>query len=139
MQDDLFPCCLAALVRLRHHAHAMRLPFFYGWIIVAVTFITMAIGVNARTAFSAVLATLDAKPNIQQQGPRPPLGGPKPTGPNGGSGTYRRVPAFVCTSAVESENPINRPAAEKNDANGTFRKKLRLAALTDWELSVTLW
>src|SRR4030081_411984 len=30
----------------------MRLPFFYGWIIVAVTFITMAIGVTARTAFS---------------------------------------------------------------------------------------
>jgi MFS family permease len=30
----------------------MRLPFFYGWIIVVVTFITMAIGVNARTSFS---------------------------------------------------------------------------------------
>jgi MFS family permease len=30
----------------------MRLPFFYGWIMVAVTFVTMAIGVNARTAFS---------------------------------------------------------------------------------------
>jgi MFS family permease len=30
----------------------MRIPFFYGWIIVAVTFVTMAIGVNARTAFS---------------------------------------------------------------------------------------
>ena len=30
----------------------MRLRFFYGWIIVAVTFVTMAIGVNARTAFS---------------------------------------------------------------------------------------
>jgi MFS family permease len=29
-----------------------RLPFFYGWLVVAVTFITMAIGVNARTAFS---------------------------------------------------------------------------------------
>ncbi len=29
-----------------------KLPFFYGWIIVAVTFVTMAIGVNARTAFS---------------------------------------------------------------------------------------
>jgi MFS family permease len=29
-----------------------RLPFFYGWLIVAVTFLTMAIGVNARTAFS---------------------------------------------------------------------------------------
>ena len=28
-----------------------RLPFYYGWVIVAVTFVTMAIGVNARTAF----------------------------------------------------------------------------------------
>lgn len=32
----------------------MRLPFFYGWIIVAVVFVTMSIGVNARTAFSLV-------------------------------------------------------------------------------------
>src|SRR3954468_11714910 len=30
----------------------MRLPFFYGWLIVGVTFVTMAVGVNARTAFS---------------------------------------------------------------------------------------
>src|SRR5438270_5931278 len=30
----------------------MRLRFFYGWVIVVVTFVTMAIGVNARTAFS---------------------------------------------------------------------------------------
>src|SRR3990172_12147810 len=30
----------------------MRLPFFYGWLIVAVAFVTMGIGVNARTAFS---------------------------------------------------------------------------------------
>src|SRR3981189_594110 len=30
----------------------MPLPFFYGWVIVVVTFVTMAIGVNARTAFS---------------------------------------------------------------------------------------
>jgi MFS family permease len=29
-----------------------RLPFFYGWVVVAATFVTMAIGVNARTAFS---------------------------------------------------------------------------------------
>ena len=36
----------------------MRLPFFYGWVIVAVTFVTMAIGVNARTAFSLVFAPL---------------------------------------------------------------------------------
>jgi sugar phosphate permease len=31
---------------------AERLPFFYGWIVVGVAFITMAIGVNARTSFS---------------------------------------------------------------------------------------
>ena len=30
----------------------MRLPFFYGWLIVAIVFVTMGIGVNARTAFS---------------------------------------------------------------------------------------
>jgi MFS family permease len=30
----------------------VRLPFFYGWVVVACTFVTMAIGVNARTAFS---------------------------------------------------------------------------------------
>ena len=31
---------------------ARRLPFFYGWIVVAVVFVTMGVGVNARTAFS---------------------------------------------------------------------------------------
>jgi MFS family permease len=31
---------------------AARLPFFYGWVIVAVVFVTMGVGVNARTAFS---------------------------------------------------------------------------------------
>jgi MFS family permease len=30
----------------------MRLPFFYGWVIVAVAFATMGLGVNVRTAFS---------------------------------------------------------------------------------------
>ena len=30
----------------------MRPPFYYGWLIVALAFITMGIGVNARTAFS---------------------------------------------------------------------------------------
>src|ERR1044071_6294644 len=31
---------------------AFRLPFFYGWMLVAIAFVTMAVGVNARTAFS---------------------------------------------------------------------------------------
>jgi MFS family permease len=35
--------------------HRIRLPFFYGWVLVAVSFVTMAIGVNARTAFSLLL------------------------------------------------------------------------------------
>jgi len=34
----------------------MRLPFFYGWIVVAVTFVTMGIGVNARTFFSLLFS-----------------------------------------------------------------------------------
>ncbi len=33
-------------------ALARRLPFYYGWVVVAVAFVTMAVGVNARTAFS---------------------------------------------------------------------------------------
>ena len=36
----------------------MRLPFFYGWIIVAVTFVTMGIGVNARTFFSLLFSPI---------------------------------------------------------------------------------
>ena len=35
-----------------------RLPFFYGWIVVAVAFVTMGIGVNARTAFSLLFPPL---------------------------------------------------------------------------------
>ena len=31
---------------------ARRLPFFYGWVVVGIVFVTMAICVNARTAFS---------------------------------------------------------------------------------------
>jgi MFS family permease len=37
---------------------ARRLPFFYGWIIVGVVFITMAFGVNARTSFSLLFPPL---------------------------------------------------------------------------------
>jgi MFS family permease len=32
--------------------HRRRMPFFYGWVLVAIAFLTMAVGVNARTAFS---------------------------------------------------------------------------------------
>lgn len=36
----------------------MRLPFFYGWVVVAVTFISMGIGVNARTSFSLLFVPI---------------------------------------------------------------------------------
>jgi MFS family permease len=36
----------------RKSAGSMRLPFFYGWLLVAVSFVSMAVAVNARTAFS---------------------------------------------------------------------------------------
>ena len=35
-----------------------RLPFFYGWVLVAIAFVTMAIGVNARTAFSLLFPAI---------------------------------------------------------------------------------
>ncbi|MGQ0683410.1 MFS transporter [Bradyrhizobium sp.] len=38
-----------------------RLPFYYGWMIVAVVFVTMAIGVNARTAFSLLFPPVIAE------------------------------------------------------------------------------
>ena len=42
------------LTRLR----GIRLPFFYGWVLVAVAFVTMAVGVNARTAFSLLFPAI---------------------------------------------------------------------------------
>src|SRR3984957_15183781 len=41
----------------RRHSR-LRLPIFYGWVIIAVTFVSMGIGVNARTAFSLLFAPI---------------------------------------------------------------------------------
>ena len=38
-----------------------RLPFYYGWLIVGIAFVTLAIGVSARTAFSLLLPPLTAE------------------------------------------------------------------------------
>lgn len=35
-----------------------RLPFYYGWLIVGIAFVTMAIGVTGRTAFSLLMPPL---------------------------------------------------------------------------------
>ena len=37
---------------------ARRLPVFYVWVIVGVAFVTTALGVNARTAFSLCLPSI---------------------------------------------------------------------------------
>jgi len=39
----------------------MRVPFFYGWIVVGVAFVTMGLGVNARTAFSLLFPPILAE------------------------------------------------------------------------------
>jgi MFS family permease len=36
----------------------IRLPFFYGWVLVAIAFVTMAVGVNARTAYSVLFPAI---------------------------------------------------------------------------------
>src|SRR5215471_10870956 len=36
----------------------IHLPFFYGWLLVGIGFITMAVGVNARTAFSLLFPAI---------------------------------------------------------------------------------
>jgi len=39
----------------------VRLPFFYGWVVVAVVFVTMGVGVNGRTAFSLLFPPILAE------------------------------------------------------------------------------
>jgi MFS family permease len=39
-------------------SHHWRLPFYYGWLIIGIAFVTMAIAVSARTAFSLLLPPL---------------------------------------------------------------------------------
>lgn len=39
-------------------AWATRLPFYYGWVIIGIAFVTMAVSVSARTAFSLLLSPL---------------------------------------------------------------------------------
>ena len=42
-------------------SYLTRLPFFYGWVVIGVAFVTMAIGVNVRTAFSLLFPPILAE------------------------------------------------------------------------------
>ena len=44
-----------------HSTPLARLPFFYGWVVVAVSFITLGIGTNTRTAFSLLFPPILAE------------------------------------------------------------------------------
>ena len=44
-----------------HSTFFTRLPFFYGWVVVAVAFITLGIGTNTRTAFSLLFPPILAE------------------------------------------------------------------------------
>ena len=44
-----------------HSTLLTRLPFFYGWVVVAVAFITLGIGTNTRTAFSLLFPPILAE------------------------------------------------------------------------------
>jgi MFS family permease len=46
------------MTRDSHPPWPSRLPFYFGWVIIAVAFVTMAIGVTARTAFSLLMVPL---------------------------------------------------------------------------------
>jgi hypothetical protein len=39
----------------------VRLPIYYGWVVVAVVFVSMGVGVNARTAFSLLFPPILAE------------------------------------------------------------------------------
>ena len=45
-------------MQVRSQHWSSRLPFYYGWLIIGVAFVTMAVGVTARTAFSLLLPPL---------------------------------------------------------------------------------
>jgi len=46
------------MAEIRHPTLIARLPFYYGWVIVAIGFVTMAIGVSARTSFSLLFVPI---------------------------------------------------------------------------------
>jgi MFS family permease len=45
-------------MKVAPHHWSSRLPFYYGWLIIGIAFVTMAIAVTARTAFSLLLPPL---------------------------------------------------------------------------------
>jgi MFS family permease len=51
----------SSAVRYLTQRRGIRPPFFYGWVLVAVAFVTMAVGVNARTAFSLLFPAILAE------------------------------------------------------------------------------
>ena len=58
----VFPCFASIMIKtpisVEPASRFAQLPFFYGWVVVGIAFVTMAIGVNARTAFSLLFPSI---------------------------------------------------------------------------------
>ena len=59
--DATVPLELSRLARIARRRHLEGMRIFYGWIMVAVTFVTIGIGVNARTGFSLLFPPILAE------------------------------------------------------------------------------
>src|SRR5881409_816723 len=105
----------------------MHLPFFYGWLIVAVAFVTMAIGVNARTAFSLLFP-----PIVQESGWE--------RGVTAGAFSFGFLVSAVLTPTIGPLMYRTGPVTVMELGIGLMAAGLLLAPLTTqpWHLYVTL-
>ncbi len=106
---------------------SLRLPFFYGWLIVAVAFVTMAIGVNARTAFSLLFP-----PIVQEFGWE--------RGVTAGAFSFGFLVSAVLTPAIGRLMDSTGPVTVMELGIGLMAAGLLMAPLTSepWHLYVTL-
>ena len=104
-----------------------RLPFFYGWALVAAGFVTMAIGVNARTAFSLLFP-----PILDEFG--------WPRGMTAGAFSFGFLISAVITPCVGRVIDLQGPRLVIEAGVAMMGAGLLLAALIDepWQLYLTL-
>lgn len=105
----------------------MRLPFFYGWIVVAVTFVTMGIGVNARTSFSLLFA-----PVIDEFG--------WPRGVTAGAFSFGFLVSALCSPLIGKLMDRTGPRTVMETGVALMAAGLLLAPLTTqpWHLYLTM-
>jgi MFS family permease len=103
------------------------LPFFYGWLIVGITFVTMGIGVNARTAFSLLFPPIITEFGWER-------------GITAGAFSFGFLVSAVLTPAIGRLMDRRGPVAVMELGVGLMAAGLLLAPLTGqpWHLYLTL-